>query len=194
MPSVIRIIFALVVSLAIPLGLWIAYKGALMAVEASQSTTWPTAPGQIVASHVRTSVSHGRHHGTSYTPVIDYTYLVAGTTYTGTMIAPGRNWGSKSSYAAVNAHVSGTKADVRYDPAQPSTSVLEPGLHAVSFGQTLGGFSIATFAAIFALVVTHLVPTGDGRSRFRNDTIGGKMVLPLVGLLIAEIVAMIWIS
>ena len=192
MPLIIRAIFALIVAgVVIPLGLWTAYKGALLAIEASQSAAWPTTPGQVISSHVQTSTSHGRHHGTSYSPAISYTYAVSGTTYTGTMVAPGRTWGSKSSYAAVKAHPPG-QADVHYDPAHPGTAVLEPGLHSANFGETLLGLSFATFGSLFALLLVTLVPASGGQpARFRR---GGCLLLPIVGLLVAEFVALIWLS
>lgn len=190
-----RIFFALFAAVTIPVGLWFAYQGAQSAVEAAQSPSWPKAAGQITGSHVQTSVSHGRHGGTSYTPVISYTYLVAGTTYTGTVIAPGRTWGSKSAYAAVSAHPFGASAQVSYDPAHPATAVLETGLRSSSFGQFLLGSVVATFGTIFALAGTNFVPSGQGgTSNVRRDTIGGRLVLPFVGLLVAEIVALIWLS
>jgi len=195
MPSIIRIIIALIVAgFVLPFGLWTAYKGALLAVEASQSASWPVTSGQIITSSVRESTSHGRTHGTSYTPVISYTYLVAGTTYTGTMVAPGRTWGSKSANAAVKAHPSDAKADVRYDPANPTTAVLEPGLHGANWGEALLGLTVATFGSLFAVLVVSSVTVSGGGSRLRGGTLGGRLVLPLVGLLVAEIVAMIWIS
>jgi hypothetical protein len=195
MEFIVRSIFALaIIGFLIPFGLWTAYKGALLTVEASQSASWPTADGQIIASQVRRAVTQGRHSGRSYEPAIDYTYAVAGTNYTGTMVAPGRTWGSKSSYAAVKLHPSGAKAVVCYDPANPSTSVLNPGLHAASFGRMLLGLFVTTFGSIFALLIVSQSPSRAGRSWFQSDTLGGRLVLPLVGLLVAEIVAMIWIS
>jgi hypothetical protein len=190
-----RILFALFAAVTMPLGLWIAYNGGLAAVEAEQSAAWPSAKGQVTASHVRVSVSHGRHGShTSYTPVIYYTYAVGWTTYTGTVVTPGRLWGSKSAYAAVNSHPVGV-AQVHYDPAHPSTSTLEMGLHPANFGQFVIGLLVATFGALFWLVAVNLQPSGDGRSStIRRDTAGGRMVLPLVGLLAAEVVALVCLS
>jgi len=193
MPWIGRIFFALFAALTIPFGLWTASKGFTLATEASQSSSWPWAPGQIVKSHVRVSVSHGRHSSTSYTPEIDYTYAVDGTSYTGTMIAPGRMWGSKSAYAAVNAHPSGAATDVRYDPAHPATCVLEPGLRGASFSEALMGIMMVTFGSIFALAIMNIQPTGS-RIQLRSGTLGGKMIFGLIGLLVAEIAVLIWLS
>jgi hypothetical protein len=190
-----RILVSLFAAIFISLGVWVAYGGVQWALEASQSAGWPTATGQIVASHVRVSVSHGRHGGTSYTPVISYTYQVDGTSFTGTVVAPGRNWGSKSAYAAVALYPSGRQAQVHYSPGDPAKATLEAGLHGYNFGQFLLGLMLIWFGLLAVLLVTNTVRTpGSRSSRLRTDTLGGRLVLPLVGVFAVNLVALIWLS
>lgn len=192
----VKVIFTLIGLATLSFGFCTMFEGARFALEARASATWPAAPGHIVASHVKRSVSHGRHgSSTSYTPEINYTYLVAGKTYTGTVVTPGRNWGSKSSFAAVNAHPAGSTAPVYYSPGDPSVALLEPGLHASNFGRLLLGMVLATFGSIFALVGTYSVRSpGKNSMSLPPHTVPTRLILPLFGLLAAEVAALIWLS
>jgi hypothetical protein len=133
-------------------GVWQVVTGAGEAREAWESSGWPTAPGTVLSAVVHTSTSAARHgSGTSYTPQISYSYRVNGETFTGTTIAPGRMWATKSAYAAVRMFPTGSQPPVYYAPGDPKEAVLVPGLRAANLAKLLFGFVPLTFVVIFAL-------------------------------------------
>jgi hypothetical protein len=133
-------------------GAWLITTGASEAWEAQESGNWPSTPGTVLSATVHTQASTARHgSGTSYTPRISYSYSVNGEMFTGTTIAPGRMWGSKSAYAAVRMFPAGSQTPVYYSPGDPKEAVLVPGLRVANLGKMLFGFVPLAFVVIFAL-------------------------------------------
>ena len=104
--------------------------------EAAAMRRWPVAPGRIVSSSVEryeevagTRSSGSRTRMTLYRPVVTYEYEVGGHRFRGDRItqSPGLNRGAPDlAEQVVRRYPSGTAVDVRYDPARPGDSVLEP--------------------------------------------------------------------
>ena len=87
---------------------------------AHAASSWPGAEGEIV----RSRFTSGRTE-TSHRVEVEYTFEVEGRTYRGSRISytltrgPGFTRGARSRYPA------GTRVTVRYDPTDPTRSVLE---------------------------------------------------------------------
>jgi hypothetical protein len=133
-------------------GVWLVATGAGEAREAWASSGWPSTPGTVLSAEVQTHTSVARHgSGTSYTPRISYSYAVNGEAFTGTTIAPGRMWATKSAYTAVRMFPAGSEPPVYYAPGDPKEAVLVPGLHVANLAKMFFGFVPLAFVAIFAL-------------------------------------------
>jgi len=104
--------------------------------EAASMRRWPVAKGRVLSSRVeecRDTVSSGTHAAatrlTLYRPVVVYEYEADGRRFRGDRIAqsPGMDRGvSELADAVVRRYASGSAVDVRYNPARPAESVLEP--------------------------------------------------------------------
>ncbi len=93
--------------------------------KASAMQTWPSAPGSIVESELR---SRRRGSRRIYYPHIVYQYNVMGQTYTGKRISPGPESGSSQARELVTKYPPGAPVKVYYDPQNPSDAVLETDL------------------------------------------------------------------
>lgn len=84
---------------------------------------WPTTTGTIILSTVEArSDSEG---GTTYYPVVRYTYQVRGQTFQGDRIAPGMEVGGSGAGKVSARYPTGAQVPVYYDPQSPSDAVLE---------------------------------------------------------------------
>lgn len=94
---------------------------------AHQSTGWPTVPGQVISSEVK---SHHKSKGTSYGARVEYSYRVADRSFIGNRVAYGDYSSSSTSHARsiVQKYPVGHAVTVRYLSSAPETSVLEPGI------------------------------------------------------------------
>ncbi len=90
--------------------------------KASAMQTWPSAPGNIVESELR---SRKRGSRRIYYPHIVYQYNVMGQTYTGKRISPGTDSGSSRARELVAKYPPGAPVRVYYDPQNPSDAALE---------------------------------------------------------------------
>ena len=97
----------------------------LILVNALNSANWPTAPGKIISSEV---VSRRDQDSTTmYYAEVKYSYAVEQRTYTGNRVSF-VNFGTNHSRDArhiVGRFPAGVKVSVRYNPDEPSESVLE---------------------------------------------------------------------
>ncbi len=93
--------------------------------KASAMQTWPSAPGNIVESELR---SRRRGNRRIYYPHIVYQYNVMGQTYTGKRISPGPVSGSSRARELVAKYSPGAPVTVYYDPQNPSDAALETDL------------------------------------------------------------------
>lgn len=133
-------------------GATIAGFGVRTVFQARESGGWPSVPGVIRSSTVK---SESGSDGTTYRPEVVYTYTVDGTEYTGSLIAYGLK-GSSSSRSFAQHYDSkypeGSAVPVAYDPARPQTSVLEPGVSKRAFILVAFGAVFAINALMFALI------------------------------------------
>ena len=123
---------------------------------------WPCATGVMISSSIDWSRGQGRdqqgfsYEYKSYTPVVRYTYAVAGHVFEGDQVA--REVVSNTSRAPIQACIDryppGKEVAVLYDPSDPKTAYLEVRR---SMGAVIllafGGFWMALGTLLFALAL-----------------------------------------
>ena len=120
-------VFASIFMLA---GMGLLILGALNLWRGWRSESWPIAEGDIIRSDTSTSFDRTTHTS-STSPVTVYRYSAAGETRYGNQRRFGQIAGSSDSDWAADIaeqYPQGEKFPVRYDPADPDLSVLEPGI------------------------------------------------------------------
>jgi hypothetical protein len=124
-------------------------EGAKRLVNAAASYTWPTAEGKVISSTVSTGkVLVPRPQPmeqTVYQADVLYEYVVAGRTYSSSMVTFGDYSSPDPSHAdsIVKKYPVGSSVTVYYSPGEPETSVLERGVT----------WSTVAYAVPFLLVV-----------------------------------------
>lgn len=96
--------------------------------EGWQTESWPSTTGRITAHEIdRSTDSDG---DTDYTPILRYSYTVAGQRFTGTRIAVmSQTYGTEpAAQAKLDQYPIESQHSVYYNPDDPAQSVLEPGL------------------------------------------------------------------
>ena len=127
-----RLLFFTIAIFAVCVGLslWVAVSES---TRLNQSATWPKTDGTIVDSLVRDkgSQAHGR-----FCPYVIYRYTVAGVLYDSTSVrsdldlsqcSADRQWAND----IIRPYQNGSTVPVFYDPARPSTAILE--IHKVAW-------------------------------------------------------------
>lgn len=141
------------------IGVVVAGFGVRAILQARESSRWPSVPGIIQSSSVERS--SGTKGGTTYKPKIKYTYSVAGTEYTGNLIAFGLanvSAGGKFAEEYIQKYPKGKNVQVFYSPTDCKTSVLEHGLTKRSFVLFAFGIMFAAMGLCFAAMTWLLSP------------------------------------
>jgi hypothetical protein len=92
---------------------------------------WPTVNGTVITSRAesRRELVPGGHNQTAavWSPLVEYTYQVAGRDYHGTRIAFGPlvSGGRELAESAIAPYPVGAVVSVHYDPANPSQATLQ---------------------------------------------------------------------
>jgi hypothetical protein len=120
--------------------------GGWLFVNGVRSRSWPSVPGRITASRLKTiSTSGSGSSRFSKVLVLEYSYDVNGQSYTGSRIAMlPKGWFSLGRPAALHAmYPAGTEHSVYYDPAKPARCTLTKGVPAStwSFYAIVGMFA-----------------------------------------------------
>ena len=102
-------------------GLWSAWRS-------TEAASWPTTDGTVTKTELKEN-SDGE--GTSYQVQVEYSYAVAGNNYHGSRLAFGYAGSSgREAHAEIHEKLKAAKSvTVRYDPADPASSVLSFGVH-----------------------------------------------------------------
>jgi|HubBroStandDraft_6_1064221.scaffolds.fasta_scaffold150017_2 TPR repeat protein len=100
--------------------------------KAQATLRWPSTPGRIVDSRVVKGVDQDGDLTTDAS--VTYAYSVGGASLKGNRVSIGKR-GARSS---VQKYPSGTDVQVFYDPAKPSSAVLEPGGSGVTLVLVIG--------------------------------------------------------
>ncbi len=120
------------------------FCGARDVEEALYSPSWPHTLGHI---NLSTVVAERR----GYDAQITYGYEVGGRAYTNSVVAPGQWWSTHSAFAVTDRFPQGTKVPVSYSSADPSQSLLEPGVHPATFDTFLVGLMLVAAGFPFAM-------------------------------------------
>lgn len=117
-------------------------------VRAFAARGWPTVEGEVTASETRilrrgpgamSSASVGRR------TFVTYRYVVGAERFVGQRVSFGEGWDASAHTAAVVAkrYPVGARVAVRYDPARPSSAVLEPTAGWLAWAGALGCTAMA---------------------------------------------------
>jgi len=91
------------------------------------SASWPSVAGTVTYSHAESRRGSSK---TEYLPAVKYSYTVAGKSYLGGRISSSEVY--KKNLASANGvlrnYPVGRRVTVYYDPADPSSSLLVPGV------------------------------------------------------------------
>lgn len=117
---ILLVIFCLV-------GAGVSVYGSVVLQNAAVSKTWPTASGRILLAQVDTDTDED---GTTYSADVSYEYFINDQRYQDDTVSFGE-YGSgnpKHAQEIVDRYPVGQAVTVYYDPEQPKTAVLEPGV------------------------------------------------------------------
>lgn len=129
---------------SILIGAVVALYGGCQVREGLATGSWPTTEGVITASNTTSktrSSSSGSGRTRVYRAKIEYAYEVNGEHIVGHRITAQPRWRG-SSRTADNDRLTYPRdaaVTVHYDPADPRSSVLEPGVNTSSYGWLAGG-------------------------------------------------------
>jgi len=138
-----------VLILFLGIGAFLIYKSIQDRKKADASQSWPSAGGQIIEARVDRSMHTDSDGDTSYsyTPKVEYSYTVAGSSYQGKKISFGLAQGYNSAHKAqeiISRYPQGKQVMVCYDPSNPSDAVLE---------RKAGSFNTTMLLGIIFLVI-----------------------------------------
>ncbi|MBL0921153.1 MAG: DUF3592 domain-containing protein [Phycisphaerales bacterium] len=127
-------------------GLAMMGLGGLWVWEAEASRGWPQASGAVLESRL-VEESIDRH-----VAVVVYEYVVDGSRHQGRRVRHGDDWWTQSTCDAradVSRYPAGRPVRVRYKPASPGESVLEPGAGAGVWGLVVAGAVLFAIGALW---------------------------------------------
>jgi hypothetical protein len=142
----------LTVGLVAVLGLYLFLKGARRVQLAATSATWPTTAGKVVSSETTRDVSaYKRDISVTFNTQTVIRYTVNDHSYITDVLRFGQTLGSgDKSEAALQRlrYPAGKDVPVSYDPANPASAVMKPGLHADAFWLPGAGLAFLLPAAL----------------------------------------------
>ncbi len=151
-------------ALGIPMFLF----GIYFALLADESADWPKVEGVVASATVRTHTSVGRMNrpftdsDNTYYPEFGYTYSVGGKSYSSSRFSLGESAQDYSdrqdAEKAASEHPAGSKVEVFYDPADPSSAVLRPGLSTGSWVPLLLGLFFGGSGLLLLRMLRKLKP------------------------------------
>ena len=138
-------------------GIGISIWGWSVLQNARVSESWPATDGEVLSSSVRVV---NDDDGTAYFGDVTFRYTVEDVVYTSDNVSFGQYGSGDRSHAEeiVAKYPAGSGVTVRYDPADPGTAVLEPGV-------TWSSYFMLAFGAVFICIPLIVLPLML-RSRF----------------------------
>lgn len=123
------IFFILFISVFYLVGFGLLGYGIRSAVRSNAAADWPTAPGSIV--NLALDSSTDSDGDTTYEVKVNYIYTIASKVYKGSTLALGYTSSSgKEAHEKIHQKLKNSQSvQVRYDPADPDSSVLSFGMH-----------------------------------------------------------------
>lgn len=141
-------VFIMVLFLAAGIGISIWGWSVLQNARVSES--WPVTDGEILSSNVRVDSDED---GTSYFGDVTFRYVVNDVVYTSDTVSFGQYGSSDRDLAEsiVSRYPADNGVTVHYDPADPETAVLEPGV-------TWSSYLMLAFGAVFVCIPLVVLP------------------------------------
>lgn len=140
----------LFLSIFLIVGIGLIIWGAQILKNASVSSDWPGVQGEIIGSSVREEQDED---GTTYYADVSYVYVAADRRYTADTVNFGQYGGSRNHAAGiVRQYPVGKTVMVYYDPEEPETAVLEPGVTWSSYLVLAIGFLFASIPLIILVL------------------------------------------
>ena len=139
-------------------------------LQAYASTSWPVAQGKIEQSVVKASYSSAgsrTFRPETYKAEVDYRYTVAAVSFVGHRVAFG-DYGSSDPTDAeevVSRYPTGSNIEVRYDPASPEESVLDPGIKIQAFFAPAAGLAFLLAGLVMAFFLPRAFRVGAKSSK-----------------------------
>lgn len=139
-------------------GLGFAVQGLSIARRGAATWKWPTVRGRVSMSELEEGPPSGRIMPVArYRPTITYSYLVNGREWSAHCVFVGDDAYTSThvARARVRKYAPGTAVEVRYDPADPSRAVLEPGVSLQTRRLIVGGLLLfcAGAAALLSILI-----------------------------------------
>lgn len=143
-------VILLLVFFAVGAGLMV--WGGIIVRNASESKGWPLAQGEIIASYVKTSDDQD---GITYFADIEFQYVVNDRRLTADTVNFGEYGTSNRNHAAdiVAKYPVGKVVNVYYNPEEPETAVLEPGVTWSSYVLLLMGLLFIILPVIILIAM-----------------------------------------
>lgn len=131
-------------------GIGVSIWGWSVLQNARISDSWPTTDGEILSSNVRVD---NDDDGTSYFGDVTFQYFVDDIPYTSDNVSFGQYGSSDRDHAAsiVARYPAGEGVTVHYDPADPETAVLEPGV-------TWSSYFLLAMGGVFTCIPLIVLP------------------------------------
>jgi hypothetical protein len=138
-------------------GIAASYWGWTILRNARISNGWPATQGEIIASSVRADTDED---GTTYHADVTFSYVVEDHRYSSETVSFGQYGSSNRKHAEeiVRTYQPGEKVPVYYNPDEPKTAVLEPGV-------TTSSYMVLGIGLCFAILPAIIVPISLFRRR-----------------------------
>ncbi len=133
-------------------GLWAIVGAMREAWRGFRSGWWPRTTGTIIRSQIK---KEGTGEYEKISPDIEFQYSLHGSTFQSTVIRKGlpNPLGQDFAEYFTSRYAVGQQVTIAYNPNDPKTAVLEPGLYKHAFGQAARGLLCTNLGALFWLLV-----------------------------------------
>ena len=144
-----------------------------LCIRAVRSLQWPTVVGTVTSSSVTQESRYIKRQGlkTFYIPTVQYSYVVAGESFTSDVIHISREYDttvSSDAMAVAGRYSNGAQIEVRYDSSDPSTAALEVGV-----GNTVYFLAFCTVAAsLMSILMWWMLRSANRKLAIIADTGG----------------------
>jgi hypothetical protein len=153
------------ISIFYVVGFSILGYGVWAARRSTQAAGWPTVQGTITNVAIQTNYDSD---GDTYKVKVAYAYTVGGTAHTGSRLAFGYAGSSgRAAHEKIYEKLHNAESvAVRYDPADPSSSVLSVGIHRSI--QFMLAFAIIWLAVLFGLTLAWWIASRNDNVLLKN--------------------------
>lgn len=149
----------------VAVGMVILFYGIYVWLSAEAQEKWPVVQGKIVSSQVKREQDYSHRGRNSYShdrSEVNYSYSVSGQSYQGSQ--------HSGSGKLSHRYPTGSIASIHYNPANPSSSIIEPEL-IIGKSYTWAGFVICVLLPIAATVISKQLTSGtDSKSLVQDPT------------------------